>query len=351
MRKIKIHISNYSPLDPSSYGTFLLSILKKYYEVEMVDSNPEYLFFNEGIRTHVNFDCIKIFYTGENVHPNFNLTDYAIGCDYMEFGDRYYRFPVYMVAQFYNDKELALAGDPDFTKKPTFTADDLAKKTDFCSFVYSNYLGGNAREEMFNKLSKYKKVNAGGNYLNNVGGRVPNKLEFEMKHKFSIAFENSSSLGYTTEKLPNALVARTIPIYWGNPQIGKEFNTKRFINCHEFDSFDQVVERVKKIDNDDELYLKIINEPIEAEYDFNEARVGFENFLRHIIDQPLSKAKRININPVKVNEIKQAEKLVHAYTQKKNARKRALAKIYKPFKKLRFIEELKQKFLRKKMLK
>ena len=164
---------------------------------------------------YLKYDCVRILCIGENISPNFNLCDYAIGFDYLTFQDRYFRMPLYLTAQYYTEREQLLAasllqdpwlrGNPDFTKAKLFTSQDLAKKTAFCSFVYSNYLASGERKKMFNLLSKYKRVDAGGAHLNNIGGPVESKLSFELKHKFSIAFENSSRSGYTTEKLINSL--------------------------------------------------------------------------------------------------------------------------------------------------
>ena len=50
--------------------------------------------------------------------------------------------------------------------------------------------------------------------MNNIGGAVSDKFAFQQKHKFSIAFENTSYCGYCTEKIVEAFVAGTIPIYW-----------------------------------------------------------------------------------------------------------------------------------------
>lgn len=343
MKKIHIKICDYDASDPCSYGVFIMKILQKYYNVVLSD-NPEYIFYNESSSEHLNYDCIKIWYTGENIHSNFNFCDYAIGSDYMDFGDRYYRLPIYLVSTFYQEKELALEKSHNYKARLHFTKDDLAKKTEFCSFVYSNYLGESARETFFKKLSAYKKVNAGGAYLNNIGERTDNKLAFELKHKFSIAFENSSRSGYTTEKLPTALAAQTIPIYWGNPEIGKEFNEKRFINCHAYNSFDQVVERVKEIDNDDELYLSIINESPVTEYDFDKVRNDVDSFLKNIIDRPLSEARRRHINPVRAKQLEKSEKLVARQLKKETRRKRFLASLYRPFKRIAFLEKLKERY-------
>jgi hypothetical protein len=223
-----------------------------------------------------------------------------------------------------------------------FTKDDLNKKEHFCSFVYSNYLADENRKVFFEKLSQYKKVNSGGRYLNNTGEIIDNKLAFELKHKFSIAFENSSNIGYTTEKLLNSFSAKTIPIYWGNPEIAKEFNDARFINCHKYENFDQVIEKIKEIDSDDNLYLKIINEPIRNFSDQTES--NFIDFLKDIFNQPKEKAGRIKINPAILADLKKNESLVASHSKKKNILRKTLSVIYRPFKKISFIEKIKEAY-------
>lgn len=351
MKKIKIKILRYDPNDTCSYGFYIVNILKKYYEVELSD-NPEYLFFNESQLEHVQYSCVKIFYTGENMYPDFNLCDYALAFNYIEFGDRYIRLPIYLVSTFYRAKELQMVQDANSIGQKEFTKDDLARKDGFCSFVYSNYLADTERREFFEKLSMYKKVSSGGAYLNNIGGRVDNKLAFEMKHKFSIAFENSSNDGYTTEKLPNALSAQTIPIYWGNPLIEREFNTKRFINCNDFPNFEAAIQRVKEIDQNDDLYLQMINEPIYASgYDTKEVEQNFEAFLKRIFDQPLEGAKRIKINPARESDLLKNYLLLGKIVRLKNKLIIILSFLYKPFKHIKALDSFKKKYLASKISK
>lgn len=42
------------------------------------------------------------------------------------------------------------------------------------------------------------------------------------------------------------MLAGTIPIYWGNPDISREFNSASFINCHDFPTLDDAAAYVKK---------------------------------------------------------------------------------------------------------
>jgi len=80
-------------------------------------------------------------------------------------------------------------------------------------------------------------------------------------YKFCLAFENSSYPGYTTEKLLNALIANTIPVYWGNPLVEKDFNNKAFINCHSYQDFNEAIKIVKEVDIDNYRYQSFLREP------------------------------------------------------------------------------------------
>jgi hypothetical protein len=107
--------------------------------------------------------------------------------------------------------------------------------------------------------------------LNNIGGFTPGpayagdwtgpKVQFQRDYKFSIAFENSSSIGYTTEKIVHALAADTIPIYWGNSEVEREFNPKRFINLHAFPRPEDAIARIVEIDTNDDLFTSMLAEP------------------------------------------------------------------------------------------
>ena len=87
------------------------------------------------------------------------------------------------------------------------------------------------------------------------------KLFFIKNYKFTIAFENRVSPGYVTEKIEHPLAVGSIPIYWGSPNIGDYYNPKSFINCRDYASFDEVVERVIEIDNNPTLYREYIKAP------------------------------------------------------------------------------------------
>ena len=291
-----------------------LRILQKKYKVEISD-NPDYLFYGVFGNKHLEYkNCIRIFYTGECITPNFNECDYAIGFDRLSFGDRYIRVPLYMLFQYRSSYESLINREP-------ILKEELNSKKEFCSFVVSNGFAQEARVQFFKKLSAYKKVNSGGRFMNNIGGAVADKLAFQMKHKFCIAFENNVYPGYTTEKLVEAFASRLIPIYYGDPTVVQDFNEEAFVNVNKYGSFDEAIQRVKELDNDDELYLDVINHPIIANEITSES---LETFLYNIFDQDISKASR---RPFSKNQLEFEQMLLrHRFFEEK---------IYFPYRRFR----------------
>ena len=75
-----------------------------------------------------------------------------------------------------------------------------------------------------------------------------NKEDGLKSFRYSIVIENSSELDYFTEKVIDACLLETIPIYWGAPNISKYFDTKGFIIC---ESIDQILLAIQTMSVDD----------------------------------------------------------------------------------------------------
>ena len=134
-------------------------------------------------------------------------------------------------------------------------------KRKFCNFVVSNG-SCQQRNDFFAKLSKYKKVDSGGRFANNIGYAVADKRKFQSEYKFSIAFENNAYRPgyewYITEKILDPMSVNSIPIYHGGAKISSEFNDKSFINTHNFNDFESVIEYIIELDKNDNKYLEIL---------------------------------------------------------------------------------------------
>jgi alpha(1,3/1,4) fucosyltransferase len=75
------------------------------------------------------------------------------------------------------------------------------------------------------------------------------------------AFENCEHPGYTTEKLVHPMLAYSLPIYWGNPLVDRDFNTQSFLNFYDFKSEKELIEKIIELDQNDELYLEYLRQP------------------------------------------------------------------------------------------
>ncbi len=261
-------------------------VLNKYYDV-VISDEPDYVIDGGLGHEYINpkyEHAVKIARIGENYVPDFNYFDYAIGFDHIEFDDRYLRMPLFA---FY--KEFPKLAERDL-KHPK--PEELLNRK-FCSFVVSNGGRGDPlRTEFFHELSKYKKVASGGKWLNNIGGPVKDKSEFCAKYKFNIAFENSVSSGYTTEKVMQPLTIHTVPIYYGNPTIEEDINPDCLVLLKSRNDVQRAIEEIIKLDEDDDLYLKKVFSPcLVHPIGWYEDRL--EKFILNIIEQPIEDARRI----------------------------------------------------------
>jgi alpha(1,3/1,4) fucosyltransferase len=250
--RIRLGFSDFWPgFDPRK--NFFTRLLNEHYELE-ISEQPDFLIyscFGQQFRRH---NGIRIFYTGENLRPNLDDCDFAFSFDYLN-DPKHMRLPYWFL------RHLAF---PLGTKQNFDTRAVLAEKTRFCNFVYSNKYCV-IRNRLFRKLSKYKQVDAAGRLFNNIGGRLGpggfKKLDFIRPYKFTIAFENESHPGYTTEKVYEAMLVDTLPIYWGDPLVGVDFNSKSFLSYYDHGSLEALIERLIEVDRDEELYCEYLSQP------------------------------------------------------------------------------------------
>lgn len=283
MKKIKLgFVDKWTGFVPEE--DYYYKVLARHYEIEL-SNKPDYLICSQNGRGHIYYDCVKIVDIGENICPDFNEFDYAIGFDHLEFWDRYLRVPLYAFYQDY--QKLA-------KRRETMPSDEALLNRKFCSFVVSNGgYGDPLRRQFFERLSKYKRVDSGGRWMNNIGGPVKDKAEFIRGYKFNIAFENSSSPGYTTEKVMQPLAEHVVPIYWGNPLVERDFRPESMVVVKNEADVERAIEEIIYLDTHDDAYLaKAKADCLAQPFDYYDQRL--EAFLCHIIDQPLAEAKRLN---------------------------------------------------------
>ncbi|MEI7603073.1 MAG: glycosyltransferase family 10 [Opitutae bacterium] len=234
-------------------NNFLTRVLAQTYDVRVVPmTQAEVIIYSSFGNNHRSFKGKKIFYTSENVLPDFDECDYAITFCHLPDEPRHLRLPQYI---HYIQNPTQLIKGPDYVPMNI-----LKEKDKFCNFVVSNPRGSE-RNKFFKMLNRRKAVDSGGRHFNNLGKVVSDKLSFIKDYKFTLSFENSSSPGYTTEKLVEPMLVNSLPIYWGNPDIARDFNPRSFINVSDFPSFNEAIDYILKVDSDDQLYLSYLKEP------------------------------------------------------------------------------------------
>ena len=273
----------------------MFTILENKYIFNYTSNNPDYLIFDvfgcDQLDPKYN-NAIKIAYYGENIIPDFNHTDYSIGFHNINYLDRYFRKTT--LIWIFQKRYLNIKNK--FFDKIRRKAYKSKKKKKFCAAVISNFKSSDRfRINFINELNKYKDVDMGGKYKNNVGGRVKNKIKFLSDYKFSIAMENSEGQGYVSEKILDSFLAGTIPIYYGGYMIDEFINPKSYILIKNENDMIQKIEYIKKIDNDKILYKSILSEKLFINDNLVKiSEIEKAEFLNHIFEQEKNKAKRVD---------------------------------------------------------
>lgn len=146
-------------------------------------------------------------------------------------------------------------------KKRFLDMKELLKKENKICMLISSQVNQSGRIEYLKELMQYIDIDSYGKLYNNKkiegdNGRET-KLEIYSKYKFVIAFENAIGKDYVTEKFYDPLLAGSVPVYMGAPNI-EEFvpGDNCYINANDHSSTRDLADYLKRCLNDDEEYMK-----------------------------------------------------------------------------------------------
>lgn len=278
MKHVRIGFADFETMwgpEPSPFQ-FFLNLLDEF-DVTVTQDSPDLLICSWPGNNHLKYSCPKLFYSGEWREPDFQMYQWCMTHSYCD-DPRHYRLPIYL-----------LFGDAYQLLRPKPLIEQIWDRK-FCCTAFGKRVphAQSPREDFFQRLCQYKQVDSFGLHFNNMGRQIPlsGKIVCCQNYKFSLAFENHSTPGWTTEKIFMPMLANSIPIYWGNPEIGREFNTRSFVNCHEYPNFDAIIERVKELDQKKEEYAKMLAEPWYLNNKVNRFanRENIRAFFRKVLD-------------------------------------------------------------------
>jgi Glycosyltransferase family 10 (fucosyltransferase) C-term len=166
----------------------------------------------------------------------------------------------------------------------------VKEKNKMCAFMYRQSY--KHRDEIFYRFNQFFRVDALGLACKNVETPSTRHINNEQEtyndiavktyasYYFVLAIENTWKEGYFTEKLINPIIAHSIPIYWGHPKVFEYINKKRVIYMPDYESDQQLVDKLMELKNNPVLYNAIMSEPCYTSY--GEPKRVVEEFKKEI---------------------------------------------------------------------
>lgn len=280
-------IDDYLP-NLNKTNNLIYNIISKKYSIQIDTKDPDIVFCSSFGWSRLQYkSSLIVFHTSENDFPDFNVCDYALSPMRESIGGRNFYHPYYARIR--------------FAAKP-FPEDPIHRQ--FASFIASSSgpYGSKYRIDFVRYLmDHYMRVDCPGKALHNVDIAElsarrnkdwhVSKCNVISRYKFSVAFENSNTDGYITEKLTDAFMANTIPIYWGSEGNVEPFPREAMICANDFPDFDSLLKRVRDVNENDDLYLSMLKanpmhnkEFMDNHQKYLQAR---EKFLYKICDEAL----------------------------------------------------------------
>jgi len=238
--------------------------LARKYRIVADQERPHIAFFSAFKDRHLNLmpeppsaGVPTLFLTGESITPDMRRCDAAISFRRDIESPRHMRIPNWVHRlNFIGISPRALLS----AHRPSVNRGER-----FCLFLHSH--PARVRDAFCRRLSERTLVDAPGRALNNmprIGHSIADKLALQKQYRFTIAFENESSPGYTTEKIVESFYAGSLPIYWGDPFVDLDFNRDAFLNLADFPSQDALIENLMVLDGDERAWWHYMRQPIYA---------------------------------------------------------------------------------------
>jgi hypothetical protein len=186
----------------------------------------------------------RVWFTGENIRPPVgNNFDSFVSFDQDTYGGDNFYFPLLYAELLLRERQWTMRRGIDVDKNELLKQRQSPKRKDkfVCAFI-SNLEP--VRMRALDELRKYGEVDVYGPHSLNT---QISKYETAKEYKFMLCFENDLYPGYLTEKLLDAYMCETIPLYRGLFGQEEHVNQRALINAANFDSLASFCDYVGKM--------------------------------------------------------------------------------------------------------
>lgn len=276
-------VTKYYQLEESK---FLQLFLPSIYQYKIVNSDEKADICFVDV-THQNNDLLR----NNEVNILFSIENLSVGRSWYGFYNTFGRYNPKIDLYLYNDISIKTENTIpvihkriEYFKKmePLINIKNVPfKDKKFCLFVSKNNLNINKNSiiKMLHTIDKVDFIHIYDDILLDKSCyNDETLLKIFNQYKFIVCFENSKTDGYITEKIFNAFLAKTIPIYDGAP------NITSFIDPNSFVAFDErLIINICLLNNNEFKYNEMIcsKKIVDADYSTDDV---FTNIFKRKID-------------------------------------------------------------------
>lgn len=240
-------------------STFKKAIL--YFRSRISDSGmTKWLNLQQGVVVPYDPNAFNIWCTFENRRPPVEGFDLTFSFDVDSYGGTNHYLPLIYLYMNHNKLKIPHAKHSLSTKvasqRREIEKNFFEKKAGFIAAFINN--PHPMRLRAIRDLSKVGEVDLFGRSVNNY---IEDKIGRAEKYWFNLCFENDLYPGYVTEKILEAWISKSVPLYWGSDQAGI-LNSDAYVNFNDFKSLVDFVDFVSVLYLDKARMVEMINQPL-----------------------------------------------------------------------------------------
>jgi hypothetical protein len=242
-------------------STRILDRSVKFFKSKVSDSGMvEWLSIHNGYRQPLRAQSKNLWWTFEYRRPPSGIFDATISFDLDSYSDSNFYLPlVYQYldisgkkGRYVKHKKTVL----QCMEHRQISIEQVEKRSGFVSVFMNN--PHPMRIRAIEKLNRIGNVSIFGRYN---GRYVQDKVATASDYKFNLCFENDLYPGYVTEKVLEAWLSESIPLYWGDDADGV-LNPDAVVNLRDFSNLETFVEYVENLEQSPEKMAKMIGQPL-----------------------------------------------------------------------------------------